>query len=217
MKNEKSKIANQFWVIVLVWISVSFCVTCSDISYDNNGIQARQSAVQRPIATNTTTARPSSNLNSASGNINSSIHVIISTPPTTPSNVNSAISARPAQAQQPATTARPIVTTARPIVTTVRPIVTTVRPNQTTARPNVNATVSFGTTKKPGTTVPVPGCPAANIMATKTGFSSAANDPCSFVSCIRTTSSLFCAIIKCDPGQAFSQQTGRCTQSTLCK
>lgn len=126
--------------------------------------------------------------------------------------------ARPIQ-----TTARPIQTTARPIQTTARPIQTTARPIQTTARPiqttrpgNANASISLGTTSRPGTTVPIPTCPLVNIMAIKTGFFPIFNDPCAYVSCIRYDVTLFCAVIKCDPGYAFSTANNRCLQSNQC-
>lgn len=55
------------------------------------------------------------------------------------------------------------------------------------------STVSVGTTQRPGTTVSIPSCPLVNIMAMKTGFSPVINDPCSYVSCIRTDVTLHCA------------------------
>lgn len=64
--------------------------------------------------------------------------------------------------------------------------------------------------KKPG----VP--PVINVMAIKTGFLTAANDPCSYVSCIRADSYLHCALVKCDPGQAFAQASLRCLPSNQC-
>lgn len=118
------------------------------------------------------------------------------------------------------TTARQIqVTTFRPIqATTSRPIqATTSRPIQaTTVRPNICATVSVGTTAR-STTTPVPNWPLVNILAMKTGFSPIPNDPCSYVACIRTGETLYCATVKCNPGYAFASQANGCLPSLLCR
>lgn len=58
--------------------------------------------------------------------------------------------------------------------------------------------------------------PVINIMATKTGLFTADKDPCSYVSCIRADSYLHCALVKCNPGQAFSQASFRCLPSNQC-
>lgn len=123
------------------------------------------------------------------------IVVEIQTPPTTPSNVNSVINAKPAD---------------------VKPLVTT-------PKPNIGVTITVKTTPKatpkpvtpPKTPIPAV-CPTLNLMTTKTGFLTVPTDPCSYVSCIRADSYLHCAQVKCDPGQGFSQASGRCIASNQC-
>lgn len=157
-----------------------------------------QAPTQRPIAQTTTrpgniavtTARPGNVAGGVGNNAGANVVVEIQTPPTTPANLISVINAKPAEN--------------RPIA-----------PGPTTRNPNVGVTVSVGTTPKP-TPSKLPGCPVVNLMATKTGFFSEANDPCSYVSCIRADSFLHCATVKCDPGQGFSAATGRCIQSNQC-
>lgn len=178
----------------------------------------------------------------SSGNI----VVELQTPTPAPSNIISIINAKPSETvtnrpislTSPAsnignsvsigTTTRPIQQiTARPIqqttarqiqATTVRPIrATTSRPIQaTTVRPNICATVPVGTTAR-STTMPVPNWPVDNILAMKTGFSPVPNDPCAYVTCIRTVETLYCATVKCNPGYAFASQANGCLPSLLCR
>lgn len=120
------------------------------------------------------------------GNTVGEIVVEIQTPPTTPSNINSVVNVKPAD------NSRPISPTPKP---SVRP------------KPPVQPT------KPPG---PVKPTPVINVMSIKTGFLTAANDPCSYVSCIRADSYLHCALVRCDPGQSFSQASLRCLPSNQC-
>lgn len=106
---------------------------------------------------------------------------------TPPSNINSIVNAKPADNN-------------RPISPTPKP----------TPKPGAKPPPKPAPPTKPG----VPG--VINVMAIKTGFLTAANDPCSYVSCIRADSYLHCAIVKCDPGQAFAQASLRCLPSTQC-
>lgn len=137
------------------------------------------------------------------------------------------------QTRQQVTTARPVGPTAV-APTTVRPAqanpttmwietspttpsnmngIINVKP-QTTARP---PTPPSQTTRPPSVTSPPPStCATTCIMTTKTGLYSHSTDPCSYVSCTRTADILYCATMKCDAGQAFSQQSLRCLGSNLC-
>lgn len=205
MSVHKTKFVYNNLIVILVVISVSVMSVELGAEY---GIHARQlNPTTRPLAPGNagnvvgvvvTTMKPQQ--------LGGSEVVEIQTPPTTPSNLISVINAKPAETA----TVKPIQTTARPIQTT-KP--TTARPIQTT-RPgsNVNVNVSV----RPGTTVPIPSCPLVNIMAIKTGFLAVANDPCSYVSCIRDGVTVYCAIVKCDPGFAFSTASNRCLQSNQC-
>lgn len=123
----------------------------------------------------------------ASGNVAGEIVVEIQTPP---SNINSVVNVKPADNN-------------RPISPTPKP------PGGGSAKPPPKPS------QKPKP--PAPGGSAViNVMSIKTGLLSAANDPCSYVSCIRADSYLFCALVKCDPGQAFSQASLRCMPSPQC-
>lgn len=123
----------------------------------------------------------------AGGNTAGEIVVEIQTPPTTPSNINSVVNVKPADNN------RPISPTKKPPLKPTPP-----------KKPQPP--------KPPGPGVP----PVINVMAIKTGLLTAANDPCSYVSCIRADSYLHCALVKCDPGQAFSQASFRCLPSSQC-
>lgn len=258
MALKRPKSVSDFCVVLTIWLSISSCVLC-------------QAPTQRPIAA-ATTAKPG---NIGGGVTNKpvagnaagagSIVVEIQTPPTTPSNINSVINAKPAENRPiaPQTTPRPSigvtvsskpgVTPAKPnvgVTVSSRPGVTPAKPGVTPAKPNVGVTVSsrpgvtpakpnVGVTvsSRPGVTpakpnvgvtvssrpgvapttpskLPLPG--SCQVMATKTGYLTVPNDPCSYVSCIRADSFLHCAQVKCDPGQAFSQATGRCIASNQC-
>lgn len=123
---------------------------------------------------------------SPGGNTAGEIVVEIQTPP---SNINSVVNAKPSDNN--------------------RPISPTPKPG--TSKPGSKPG------SKPSTQPTKPGIPPViNVMAIKTGFLSAANDPCSYVSCIRADSYLHCAVVKCDPGQAFSQASSRCLPSNQC-
>lgn len=106
---------------------------------------------------------------------------------TPPSNINSIVNAKPAGDN-------------RPISPTPKP----------TPKPGPKPPPKPAPPTKPG----IPG--VINVMAVKTGFLTAANDPCSYVSCIRADSYLHCALVKCDAGQAFSQASLRCLPSAQC-
>ncbi|XP_055299748.1 salivary glue protein Sgs-3-like [Sitodiplosis mosellana] len=145
----------------------------------------------RPIVTQPTTSRP------------------IATKPTTSRPIQTQPSSAKPIATNP-TTSRPIVTqptTSRPIATptsTSRPIVT----NPTSSRPIL--------TTIPVRTTTAPSCPLVNIMALKTGYLPIINNPCQYVACIRTGDILYCSIVKCDPGYAFSVPANQCLPSPLC-
>lgn len=140
---------------------------------------------------------------SKSGNTVGEIVVEIQTPP---SNLNSIINVKPADNN-------------RPISPTPKP-----SPSKPPLKvPNNNRPISPSAKPPPAKQPPakqppkVPaGPPVINVMSIKTGLLSAANDPCSYVSCIRADSFLYCALVKCDAGQGFSQASLRCIPSKQC-
>ncbi|XP_031619074.1 uncharacterized protein LOC116338134 [Contarinia nasturtii] len=238
-EDKKSK----FLVIFVICLSYSSFVICDDLS--SIGIQSRQQGsqqqtIQRPIDAVNTSGNVNAKVNTTKPQTTASGNIVVElqTPAPTPSNIISIINVKPsgtATIRPIQTTQRPNInvnvstsrTTARPIQTTQRPNInvnvstsrTTARPIQTTQRPNINVTVSTsGTTARQITaqTTGPSSCPLVNIMGIKTGLLAVANDPCSYVSCIRTGNTLYCAHLKCDPGQAFAPTLSQCLPSLLC-
>lgn len=216
----KINLVRHFLVIVVIWMSISFSA---------NG-QQQQNTV-RPG-----TGNIGGNINTG-GNVNTSVSTV--RPQTTAgnivvhlqteSNILSVINAHVADTgtirpieplpttstSRPGTTAHPIgtSTTTRPIGTTARPIGTTARPfgTSTTAKP-----ILISTTARPLQITTAPTCPLVNIMALKTGYLPIINNPCQYVACIRSGDILYCSIVKCDLGYAFSVPANQCLPSPLC-
>lgn len=128
------------------------------------------------------------------------------------------------QQVQQADTQRPtLIQTVRPSVTTIKPTTKVVAIQTSSTTPgNIVAIIAAKpvTTKAPiqptTTRKPSASCSTTCIMQTKTGLYAHATNPCSYVSCTRTADILYCANMKCDPGHAFAQQSGRCIASNLC-